>query len=420
MFRLKGSLLAGCMLISVFVQAQEPLTLGAAEDLAVERDLLAHGFVARADAFRAEAVARGQLPDPMLRIGVENLPTDSYALDKEPMTKVSVGLSQQFPRGNTRTLRSEQSLAQAGGEEARAAEQRLRTLRGVRRAWFEVWYQNQALETVRASKGLFRRLVEITEAQYAAGRDNQQVVLEARVELARLADRESAVQAELERARAGLVRWIGNEGMRPVPLTAAQVPTVADLSRLEAQLADHPVIGADVAEILVSEKEMQLAHQDYRPAFALDLSYGKRFGVQNGEPRSDMVTAMIQMELPLFTGKRQDQRVAASRQRADAVRYARDDRLRELRAELQAAYASWQRLEQRLEGYRREVLPPSALNAIAADRAYRHRTVEFGTLVRARLSELQARLEALRIESDRARAQADLDYFQPANDGEIR
>jgi outer membrane protein TolC len=412
MLRSFSSLLAGCTLMLGVVHAQDVLTLSEAERRALDLDPATHAFSARADAFRAQAVAEDQLPDPMLRFGVENLPTDSYALDAEPMTQLSVGLVQQFPRGRTRSLRAQRNQAQAQGEEARATEQRLNTLRATRRAWLELWYQTQALETVRAASELFRRLVEITEAQYAAGRDNQQTVLEARVEAARLVDREITVQTAVDAARAELARWVGAEAaQRPLPEAFVPLPVIPELAALEASLLEHPALGGESAEILASEKEVELARQDYRPAFTLDVSYGKRYGEDDGEARSDMVTAMIEMELPLFPGNRQDRRLAASEQRANAARYARDDRVREMRARLQAAYAAWGRLGERLERYRRDVLPQSALNATAADRAYRNRTAPFGTLVRAQLSDLESRLDALRMETDHAQAQATLAYF---------
>jgi hypothetical protein len=47
------------------------------------------------------AVAAGRaaeaLPDPVLRLGAANLPTDSFAFNQEAMTQFQVGLSQAIP-----------------------------------------------------------------------------------------------------------------------------------------------------------------------------------------------------------------------------------------------------------------------------------------------------------------------------------
>jgi outer membrane protein TolC len=404
-------LVAACLFMFGSAHGSESLSLPEAERLALERDPAAQGFTARAEALRAEAVADGQLPDPKLRFGLENVPTRDFSLDAEPMTQLTVGVVQEFPRGDSRALRERRTLALAGGEEAKRAERRLQALRDTRRAWLDTWYQSRALEAVHASRDLFERSVAITEEQYAAGRESQQAVLEARMELARLADRENSVQAALDTARAELARWIGTDAERPLPPDEVPLPPVEPLAVLQSRLPQHPALGGDAAEILAAETETQLARQEYKPGFALDLSYGKRFGEDAGVARSDLVTAMVEMEMPLFTGKRQDQRLAASQRTADAARNARDDRLRELRARVESAWSTWQRLGERLERYRREVVAQAALNATAADHAYRNRTAGFDTLVRAQLADLEARLEALRLESERGQVQADLAYF---------
>ena len=51
---------------------------------------------ARRDALGESAVAEAELPDPQLRFGALNVPTDSFDLDQEPMTQVQIGLRQQF------------------------------------------------------------------------------------------------------------------------------------------------------------------------------------------------------------------------------------------------------------------------------------------------------------------------------------
>ena len=80
------------------------LDLPAAETMALERDARLAGLAERRQALQEDAVAAAQLPDPQLRFGALNLPTDSFAVDQEPMTQIQLGLRQQFPRGHTRSL----------------------------------------------------------------------------------------------------------------------------------------------------------------------------------------------------------------------------------------------------------------------------------------------------------------------------
>lgn len=92
--------LGGLTLLAAAVTAtagQAQLDLVEAERLALAQDPLIGRFHSLEEASREQAVADGQLPDPKLRLGALNFPTDSFNRSQEPMTQLLVGLSQAFP-----------------------------------------------------------------------------------------------------------------------------------------------------------------------------------------------------------------------------------------------------------------------------------------------------------------------------------
>ena len=78
---------------------------------------------------------------------------------------------------------------------------------------------------------------------------------------------------------------------------------------------------------------------------------------------------------------------------------------------LETDYANWTRLGERAALYDSQLLQQAAANARASLKAYRSGVTEFNTLMRARIADLDVRLEALRIRVDRARARANLLYL---------
>ena len=124
-----------------------------------------------------------------------------------------------------------------------------------------------------------------------------------------------------------------------------------------------------------------------------------------------MMAAMVTVELPWFTENRQDKRLSASIEQAESVQLNRDDRLRELKQMLETDYANWQRLGERAHLYASQLLRESSANASASLNAYQSGVTEFTTLMRARITDLDVRLDELRIRVDRARAQASLLYL---------
>ncbi len=95
----------------------------------------------------------------------------------------------------------------------------------------------------------------------------------------------------------------------------------------------------------------------------------------------------------------------------------RDDHLRQLRAELDGAWAEWRLAGERLENFERATLP--ALRArldtlLAAQSSGRG---ELSQVFEARRQLIEARLTELALQAMRAKARAALEYFEHAGEG---
>ena len=400
------------VLPAVSLQARAELNLDEALRLALAQDPAVAASLARAQAHADDAVADGQLPDPKLRTGILNLPTDTLDIDQEPMTQLRLGIEQALPPGATLQHRQRQSEWLASAEQARAAAAAQQLVRDVRDSFLDLYYQVQAEQVIAETRNLFAQLVDITRAHYAAGRVSQQDVLHAALELSRLDDRAARTRNAADLQRAALAKWVGAAAALPLTQEFPELPALPPREQLEAGLTQHAVIRAESARLEAQKQAIQVVRQQYKPGWSAGLEYNKRFGDNpDGEQRSDMVSAMLSVELPLFTANRQDRRLASSIQQAEAVQLTRDDRLRELRQMLDTGYANWQRLGERAALYESQLLRESDANAQAALKAYQSGVTEFTALMRARITDLDIQLDLLRIRVDRARAQASLLYL---------
>ena len=363
------------------------------------------------------AVADGQLPDPKLRLGLLNFPTDTFSRSQEPMTQVQVGVQQDFPRGKTLDYTERRSNILAEAEKARAADRNLTVRQAVRTSWLETYYWVQATEVVSASQDLFKQLVNITRARYAAGQQNQQDVLRAELELGLLDDRQTRNHTMEERMRAELARWVGQERAAwRLPALLPELPPVTDRDALVASLTDHPSIVTENARVAAGQQSVAIAREAYKPRWRLDLAYGFRDGENpSGSDRPDFASAAVSVDVPLFVGKRQDRRLAASQHELNAVIQGRHERHRELLRILDETFATWQRLGDRIRQYDSALLPQAQATAEAAINAYQSDRGDFTMLMRARITELETRLQSLRLRVDRAKAQAGLLYLAGEN-----
>src|SRR5438105_4895979 len=133
-------------------------------------------------ALREMAVAAGQLPDPVLKLGIDNLPVngeDRFSLTRDFMTMRRIGVMQELTRGQKREARAQRFEREA--EKSLADKEA--TLAGIQRetalAWLERYY-TEAMAVALAEQVAQARLeVPASEAAYRGARAGQSDVLAA-------------------------------------------------------------------------------------------------------------------------------------------------------------------------------------------------------------------------------------------------
>ena len=394
----------------VLATSSIPLSLQEAEKLAIEGDAKSSEIRLKSEALQEGSVAAGTLPDPKLKLGLSNFPTDTFDREQEPMTQIQVGVVQLFPRGKTLELQSSRMGDDAKGELARAEAQRRNILQQVRISWLDVYYWQNAAEVVAKNRKLFNQLVNTTQSLYAVGRRKQEDVLQAELELGLLDDRQTQVTTMVEVSRANLGKLIGSQAAdRPLYKEFPSLPTVVNQENKSARLNQHPLLQFEQARISASQKNVEIARQAYKPEWALDVTYGFRDGYNpDGTDRADLLSAMVLMDMPLFTGNRQDKTLSASKLTHQAALYSRDDRLRELNKLWEASYAEWSRLGERLRLFETSLVNKARINANAALHAYQNDRGDFSSVMRASIMEFETQLRALSMRVEYAKSQTKL------------
>ncbi len=380
------------------------LTLAEAERIALERAPWYQHHRTNVSAAAERVEYEGRLPDPQLTLGFVNVPTTSYDLRSEDMTMTNVGVRQQFPPGDTLKLRSRRAQQELTREQARLEMERRNLLRQVRQMWLELYYLDRSLKLLDDSRVVQARLAEDAGARYRAAAAGQPEVLQARQTQARLDERIVLLRAQRAKTRAQLARWIGEAADQPLP---EGLPALAPVPA-EFAVERHPETLAARAGIESARAEVEIARQEYKPGFMVDVAWGLRRARLDGSERSDLFSALVTMDLPIFRAKRQDRRLAEKQTLETAARYEAEDKRRELEAGYRAARAERDALVQRVEIFEQHLLPDAEREAsltvagFARDQSERRQ---------ARLKALETRLELTRLRVDLARSQADLLYL---------
>ena len=384
-----------------------PLTIAEAEKLALASEPGQQALRARAVALEEQAVVAGALPDPMLRVGLNNYPIESGGFTTEGMTNVGAVYRQAFPRGNTRSLGNRRFTRLAEAQMQEAAARGDDVLAATRIAWLDLYYWSKAHELVRESRPFFDDLATVTRSLYAVGRRNQQDVLRAELELSRLDDRLINIERQQLRSRAQLREWIGEEASRRVADKLPQWDDAPPLEDLLAAVSGHPALQAADARIAAQDTGVELAEQRSKPGWALDVGYSYRNGsLPSGDPRSDFVTVGVTVDLPFFSGKSVDSTLSAALQERSAARADKQRLQRSLESRLAAEYARWQELSRRLALYEERILVQANDHAQASLLAYQNDRGDFADVMRGYIDDLNTRIDYVRLNVEREQAYA--------------
>ncbi len=387
----------------VSAQQDIPLTLAAAEELALDQEPGRAAFVARASALEETSVAAGQLPDPVLRTGIANYPLGSGGFTTEGMTQAQLGIRQAFPpsgslAANTRKFES-LALEMKQNADGRSRD----VLVAVRQAWLETYYWERAHEIVNESRSFFSDLVSTTRSLYSVGRKDRQDLLRAELELSRIDARLIEINKNHMRAIAALSQWIGRDGRRPTANKLPEWREIPSLEELQSGLMMHPVVNAANARIEAREAGVDLAEKSLKPGWALDFGYGHRNGaLPNGDPRSDFVSLSVSMDLPIFRKNRQSRHLSAALSERRAANESKEELLRRLRSQLEAEYAQWTDLTQHINLYETQILALVDEHAQSALRAYQSDTGDFADVMRGYIDGVNTRVEYIRLQVERA------------------
>jgi len=402
-------LIAATVLISMPALAQQdiPLTLAAAEDLALAEEPGQQALAAKAAALVERAVIAGELPDPMLRVGLNNFPFESGGFSTEGMTSIGVGLQQAFPAGKTRAIGARRFGLLADEMNENAAARGRNVITATRNAWLDAYYWQRAHNLVSESRPFFADLATITRSWYAVGRKTQQDVLRAELELSRIDDRLIEIDRQRSGSLAALAQWIGRDATRPLATKLPEWKQVPALESMQQNLLAHPSLRASDAQVEARNAGVDLAAERSKPAWAVDLSYKYREGsLASGEPRSDFVSLGVTVGLPFFSRKSVDSTLSAALSERSAAKSSRERTLRSLHSRLTAEHAAWLDLTRRLELYDSRILGQARDHAEASLLAYQSDRGDFADVMRGYINDLDTRIDHIRLQVERAQSYA--------------
>lgn len=406
LFFFPGRLAVGALAAALLSLPAAALTLDQALELAEREAPSLAAQAANLQAARHAAVPAGELPDPKLTLGVQNLPIEGDnrgRLDREPMTMQMIGLMQEVPSRAKRRARVETAEAGVLSAAARERVERLRVRRQTALAWIAARAVEQKLNLFADLYSENDLLAKAVRASISGGRGQAADSVAPKQEAALLAEAEDQLLQLRAQQRAALHRWIGS---RAAETLSGRLPNwPVDAEHYRHNLQRHPELALFDPMTEAAQAEVRQAVADKQSDWSWELAYQKRdpaFG--------DMVSLQFSFDLPLFPGSRQNPRIAAKQATLSQLHAEREAAEREHAQQLADDLAEYQRFDRALRRSQDLLLPLAEEKVALTLAGYRSGASELASVIAARRELIEARLKHIDFEQARALTSARLHF----------
>lgn len=349
--------------------------------------------------------------DPMLMLGVSNLPTN-FDFKMDPMTMRMIGLSQNIPYAMQKHYQGKAARAEAEALSQDTKATQVDLIKAARYAFYNLYYQQRILNELHDIRVLAENVVNASLAQLQSNRANQADVAAAQADLWRL-DSEilSASQAE-ETSRQELYSLMGAKTSDNPTLAEPEIPELTQSidDMYSTALTNYPPLQKMRKQSASYGFGETAANRMRWPMLGLSAEYDLRYDTDM-EKRDNMVGFKASISLPFFSGWQQKNMAKSMK----LMKEGTDAEISQMEIDiwntLQTLRSRISRLEQSLALYNERIIPAdeqayeSGLASFTADQIGFAQVQNYGQNL------YRDRVIAIQIAGDLAKATADLQSY---------
>lgn len=395
-----GFLLIGTLPATTF--SEGPLSLKELIDEAVKANPEIRTLKNRVASLRAAAPQVGTLPDPLLTIGVDNVPVSDPSFDAFLPTSKVIGLSQKVPFPGKLALKEKAANLRADSMESIYRDKVTEIIKRVKDAYFDLHFINQSIRINERNRELLSGLADVAATKYSVGNGLQQDVLKAQVELSKILDNLIVLRQKKETARARINTLLNRPPEAPLadPGERGTTPFSFTLEELNAKaLKTSLPLKAMTRLIEGSEADLHLAEKEFFPDFNFAVTYKQREEGANF-PGDDWFSAFITVNIPLYAKRKQRQGVIESQAELARRESTYNEVKNRVLFEVKDTFEEIEKEGELIQLYEKGFLPQARQSLDSAISGYQVDKVDFLTLVDNQLTLLRFELAYARTLAD--------------------
>ncbi len=344
------------------------------------------------------------LPDPVLKFGVNNLPVASFAFDEEAMTGKVIGLSQAIPfpgklsqAGNIKTIDVEIV-------EEEIADKKNRIKNEFSQAYYELIYLRSAIEYSNENLKLLESISKVVRSKYSVSKASQQNVIKVDEEITSLRTKIEFLRGKENAVIAVLNSFLLADSKSKIETgKISMIPnfnfTITELIKISEN--NRPFLKGIKKAKEKSKELKKLFEYDYYPNFAFSVQYTQRgnFAKTNSN-LNDFLSGFISLSIPLNYGGKVTAKVNEAEYKYDLYSNQYNASLQFLMKAFGKSVSKILELKEREKLIEQGLLKQAKQSLNAALAAYQVNEIDFYNVIAAENRLLNVQIELAKIRTD--------------------
>lgn len=355
------------------------------------------------------------LPDPVLTLGLVNLPTNSFSFNQEPMTGKVIGLSQNFPFPGGLESKSEAIAIDTLIIAQEIEDYKNEIRKNVSLLYYDLQLVREEKELTRESILLLEQIAEVVRSKYTVSESSLQNLIQIQSQITKVKDKIEILNGKENATLAELNVFLLREENSPIQTERLPVIDRQEFSStylLNKANENRPFLkGIQLAE-QKSKLLEESAKYSYYPNFSLGLQYMQRdYSSLTGQNWNDLFSFIVGVTLPLGYG---GSNFSKSEEAKYLQKFYRDQysaSVQSLNQSLVKIIAKINELKIRNKLISETLLPQTEQSLQAALADYKVGSIDFINVINAENEILTIKIELIKIRAEHADNIAQLEFL---------
>ncbi|MEE9431453.1 MAG: TolC family protein [Melioribacteraceae bacterium] len=355
------------------------------------------------------------LPDPMLTLGLMNMPTNTFSFTQEPMTGKVIGLSQAipFPGGLSAKAKVKAVDTLIVNEELKDYKNEIS--KTVSTLYYNLIFVREEIKLTNESKNLLSSILEVVKSKYEVSKASMQNIIKVNVQQTRIQDKieilkgkENSIVAELN---AFLLRDI-ETSIFVEDVLATEFNLVSNKELIEIAKENRPILKGIKLSNRKSKLMEEQAEYEFYPNFNFGVQYSQRdYNNFTGIDFSDFLSVVVGIILPINYGGKKTAKINEAKFLQNFYQEKFNESVQELNSSIGKTISKLSELQNREILFSKTLVVQTEQSFRIALSDYQVGKIDFVNVIDAEREILNVKTELLKIQTDYKVNIAELEFL---------